>query len=104
MHIADNHEALLDYLYEEGDPTERMKIAQHLQQCASCSVAVLEFQRVRGLLSSWKPPAAELGFRIVQDRDLSPEASTVDVSRSWFGRASGSVSRWGSLSRWAQAA
>lgn len=67
IHIADNHEALLDYLYEEGDPAERLKIARHLQECAACAVAVLEFQNVRGMLSDWTPPAAQLGFRIVQD-------------------------------------
>ena len=74
IHIADNHEALLDYLYEEGDPAERLKIAQHLQECAACSVAVLEFQSVRGMLSDWTPPAAQLGFRIVQDSGQSPSA------------------------------
>ena len=62
-HIADNHEALLDYLYEEGDPAERLTIAKHLQECAACSVAVLEFQNVRGMLGDWTPPAAELGFQ-----------------------------------------
>src|SRR5580765_326355 len=71
MHITDNQEALLDYLYEEGDPAERVKIAQHLQQCAPCSVAVLELQSVRGLLAEWRPPAATLGFQVVQ-RDASP--------------------------------
>lgn len=68
MHVADNHDALLDYLYEEGDPAERLKIAKHLQECAACSVAVLEFQNVRGMLRDWTPPSADLGFRIVQDR------------------------------------
>ena len=71
-HIADNHEALLDYLYEEGDPAERLTIARHLQECAMCSVAVLEFQNVRGMLRDWAPPASDLGFRVVQDgRPLS---------------------------------
>jgi len=56
MHITDNEEALLDYLYEEGTPADRVKIAQHLQQCAPCSVALLELQSVRGLL-------ADPGFR-----------------------------------------
>jgi len=73
-HIADNHDALLDYLYEEGDPAERLKIARHLQACAACSVAVLEFQTVRGMLSEWRPPASQLGFRIVQD--LTSESPT----------------------------
>ena len=56
-HITDNHDALLDYLYEEGDPADRLKMAKHLQDCAECAVAVLEFQNVRGMLSNWKPPA-----------------------------------------------
>jgi anti-sigma factor RsiW len=66
-HIADNHDALLDYLYDEGDPADRLKIAQHLQECVHCSVAVLEFQNVRGMLRDWTPPSANLGFRVVQD-------------------------------------
>ena len=72
MHIADNHEALLDYLYEEGDAGERLKIAKHLQTCATCSVAVLEFKTVRGMLSEWRPPASQLGFRIVRDAEVEP--------------------------------
>jgi len=58
-HIADNQDALLDYLYEEGDPAERLAIAKHLQECAPCSVAVLEFQSVRGMLKEWTPPASQ---------------------------------------------
>jgi anti-sigma factor RsiW len=72
QHIADNHEALLAYLYEEGDPAERLDVARHLQECAPCSVAVLEFQNVRGMLHDWTPPATELGFRIVQEKQAVP--------------------------------
>lgn len=90
MHIADNQDALLDYLYEEGDAGERLKIAAHLQQCAACSVAVLELQNVRGMLREWNPPASAFGFRIVQDQ--SPDAAVVPVAI--FGR----------FGRWAQAA
>ena len=82
-HIADNHEALLDYLYEEGDPAERLIIARHLQECAACSIAVLEFQSVRGMLSEWSPPASELGFRVVQDP--SPRATVEQgARRGWW--------------------
>jgi anti-sigma factor RsiW len=116
MHIADNHDALLDYLYEEGDSTERLKIAQHLQQCATCSVAVLEFQRVRGILSSWEPPVAELGFRMVQDRDNLPgeESPEHGARRGWLwglgigakreNSAPTGAARWGGLAAWAQVA
>lgn len=89
IHIADNHEALLDYLYEEGDPAERLKIAQHLQECAACSVAVLELQNVRGMLSGWTPPAAQLGFRIVQDSGQSPSASVNHRARGGWWRGWG---------------
>jgi anti-sigma factor RsiW len=85
-HIADNQDALLDYLYEEGDPAERLAIAKHLQQCAACSIAVLEFQNVRGMLSDWTPPAAQLGFRVVQEGRQSSSASLDDRApegRSW---------------------
>jgi hypothetical protein len=89
MHIADNQDALLDYLYEEGDAAERLKIAAHLQQCAACSVAVLELQSVRGMLRGWHPPASASGLRIVQEE--SP-AAVVPVAASGRG------------GRWAQAA
>jgi anti-sigma factor RsiW len=86
-HIADNQDALLDYLYEEGDPAERLAIAKHLQQCAACSIAVLEFQNVRGMLSDWTPPAAQLGFRVVQDGAASPSVPIIPAARD--GRWSG---------------
>ena len=73
-HIADNQDALLDYLYDEGDPAERLAIAKHLQECVTCSVAVLELRTVRGMLAEWKPPAAQLGFRIVQDHRTRPSS------------------------------
>src|SRR5688572_31407786 len=91
-HITDNHDALLDYLYEEGDPAERLAIAKHLQGCAACTVAVLEFQNVRGMLRDWTPPASQLGFRVVQDGSTSPSASVASPSASVNHRARGG--RW----------
>ena len=85
-HIADNHDALLDYLYEEGDPAERLKTAKHLQECAACAVAVLELQNVRGMLRGWTPPASELGFRIVQDGSMSAPATSPSPSPEEQGR------------------
>jgi hypothetical protein len=89
-HITDEQDALLDYLYDEGDSVERLRIARHLQDCATCSVAVLEFQSVRGMLNDWTPPDARLGFRIVDDQ------SRVAGSPSFFAGALRSA--------WAQAA
>lgn len=80
-HITDNQDALLDYLYDEGEPADRLKIAQHLQDCAACSVAVLEMQSVRGMLREWTPPRVDLGFRIVQDGAAESRAPIAD--RRW---------------------
>ena len=88
-HIADDQNALLNYLYEEGEPSDRLLVARHLQECAECSVAVLELQSVRGLLADWTPPPVKLGFRIVQDEK--------PASMPWWKPAAG-------LPGWAQAA
>ena len=80
-HISE--EALIDYLYDEGDAAERLKVARHLQDCAACSVAVLELQSVRGLLSEWKPPPAPLGFKIVQDAPGAPGRHWWYIGSQW---------------------
>src|SRR5436190_262239 len=64
-HITDNQDLLLDYLYDEAEPAARLQIARHLQECAPCSVAVLELQSVRGLLREWTPPDTVLGCKVV---------------------------------------
>jgi hypothetical protein len=76
-----SEEALVDYVYDEGDPAERLSVARHLQDCAACSVAVLELQSVRGLLSEWKPPPAALGFKIVAAGEETSAASRQRWSR-----------------------
>lgn len=90
-HIADDQNALLDYLYEEGDPAERLRIARHLQDCATCSVAVLELQSVRGMLADWTPPPVKLGFRIVQD-DI--DGAAVRPRAPWWKPAAGRMPVW----------
>jgi hypothetical protein len=83
-HISE--ESLVDYLYDEGDPAERLKVARHLQDCAACSVTVLEMQSVRGLLSEWKPPPVQLGFKIVSaDEDVpgAPRQGWWRIGAGW---------------------
>jgi hypothetical protein len=78
-----NEETLVEYLYEEGDPAERLKTARHLQDCAACSVAVLELQSVRGLLSEWRPPDSTLGFKIVQEAPAGSPQRWWRMGASW---------------------
>ena len=89
-HIADNQDALLDYLYEEGDPAERLTIAKHLQECAACAVAVLEFQNVRGMLSDWSHLPRHRSERARHDRRVREHdhrgwgpTTTQERSRGW---------------------
>jgi len=91
-HIIDDQDALLNYLYEEGDAAERLKVARHLQNCAACSVAVLELQSVRGMLADWAPPPVKLGFRIV-----SEDSERAARKQQWWQPS-------GRMPAWAQAA
>lgn len=81
-HFAEDPEALLTYLYEDGDPGERQRLNRHLVECERCASAVRELRAVRGALADWTPPAAELGFRIVQDPIPAAQASL----RGWIAR------------------
>ena len=99
-HITDNHDALLDYIYDEGDPAERLQVARHLHECAACAVAVLEMQSVRGLLREWTPPDASLGFRIVSDAADPAQPVPLRPASPSFGRPTG---RSINSTRWVQA-
>jgi hypothetical protein len=78
MHITENHEALLDYLYEEGTRPSGSK-SRSISAVRACSVAVLELQSVRGLLAEWTPPAVPLGFKVVQADEPAPVQMPVHV-------------------------
>jgi hypothetical protein len=94
-HIANDYEILLDYLYEEGEPDQRRQIERHLTECKSCADIVRDFQSVRGQLSAWASPTAQLGFKVVQD--LPPAEKVAPGKQAWRPP----VTRW---SAWAQAA
>lgn len=100
---CENHEALVDYLYDECGPEQRAAFAAHLAGCARCAGEVDALRETRGRLAEWTPPSVPLGFRIVSEAD----ASAADVA-SGFGRKDNVVrpARWWnrSLPAWAQAA
>ncbi len=59
--------ALAGYLYDECEPGERAAIEAHLALCAACTAEVAALTSTRLQLSSWAPPEAALGFRVVSD-------------------------------------
>ncbi len=73
-----NVDALVSYLYDDLAPAERRAIDAHLTTCAACADEVEGLRATRGVLASWTPPDAGLGFRIVQD----PPARVGPIARA----------------------
>jgi hypothetical protein len=100
---CENHEALVDYLYDECGPEQRAAFAAHLAGCARCAAEADALRETRGLLAEWTPPSVPLGFRIVSAVDGAAADVASGLSRKdnvlrpagWWNR---------SLPAWAQAA
>ncbi len=97
-----NSEALASYLYDEGDPGERLAMATHLASCTSCVDEIAALQATRVQISGWTPPEARLGFRIVGDASeaggrpfLNPK-SQIPNPKPWW--------PWAGVPAWAQMA
>jgi anti-sigma factor RsiW len=69
-----DHEALVTYLYDECEPTERNAIEAHLGICPACAAEIAALGSTRLQLAAWTPPEAEsdLGFRIVSEPRPGP--------------------------------
>ena len=61
-------EALMAYLYGEGNRGERERVEAHLAVCHACSAEVEALESVRGTLENWTLPDPALGFKVVSDR------------------------------------
>ena len=55
-----DHEALVTYLYDECEPSERESIAAHVAICRTCADEVQALSDTRAHLASWSPPALAL--------------------------------------------
>jgi anti-sigma factor RsiW len=64
--------ALVDYLYDEGDPGDREAIAAHIARCAACASEVDALTATRQTLAAWTPPELALGFQISRAQDAAP--------------------------------
>ena len=74
-----NEDALVAFLYDEGDPAELEAIAAHVARCRECSDEIESLRLTRTQLASWSPPAAALGFRITQ----APPADVLTSPKWW---------------------
>lgn len=66
--MCDQREQLMDYLYDEMDPSGRRVVEGHLETCRDCRDEMRAFRRVREDLLSWEVPEYSSGY--------SPFAST----------------------------
>jgi anti-sigma factor RsiW len=82
-YAGDRDEAMIAYLYDDGDPAARAEFDAHLAGCARCQDEVDALRGVRGQLARWTPPS----FAVA--RHPSPVAS-----RAW----------WHEIPAWAQVA
>ncbi|MEI6669734.1 MAG: zf-HC2 domain-containing protein [Acidobacteriota bacterium] len=74
-----NADALMSYLYEEGDAAERQAFEAHVVECRDCANDVGAMRAVRGGLAAWAPPETVLGFRIVREPAPLPRRSVWDM-------------------------
>jgi len=93
--------ALVGYLYDECEASERAAIDAHVAICAACAAELAALRSTRMSLVSWTPPESNLGFQIVRQpqpifepRTTAPPKHQTSESRPWYGR---------SVPAWAQA-
>ena len=85
--------ALVGYLYDECEASERAAIDAHVAICAACAAELAALQSTRTSLVSWTPPESNLGFQIVRQpqpifepRTTEPPKQQTSESRPWYGR------------------
>jgi hypothetical protein len=62
---CEEKDALVAYLYEDGDAGERARFEAHLARCAACRAELETLRALRTGLAAWTPPERDLGFTIV---------------------------------------
>ena len=65
-------QALMTYVYDEGEPSERERVDAHLAACRVCSAELASLRSTRGALTEWTPPDPECHVRIVSDTHGPP--------------------------------
>jgi anti-sigma factor RsiW len=84
--------ALVGYVYDECEASERAAIDAHVAICAACAAELAALQSTRTSLVSWTPPESNLGFQIVRqpqpvfEHRTEPPKRQTSESRPWYGR------------------
>ena len=87
--------ALVGYVYDECEASERAAIDAHVAICAACAAELAALQSTRTSLVSWTPPESNLGFQIVRQPQpvfesrttaTEPPKHEASESRPWYSR------------------
>ena len=87
--------ALVGYIYDECEASERAAIDAHVAICAACAAELAALQSTRTSLVSWAPPESSLGFQIVRQPHPAFESRTTAAEppkheasepRPWYSR------------------
>jgi len=87
--MCEEKDLLVSYLYDDLADADRARFERHVRGCADCRDELTALRGVRADLTSWAPPASELGFRIVRDPkvvELKPRGAHW---RAWYTPAAG---------------
>lgn len=80
-YTGDRHAALMEYLYGEMMPDDRVAFDAHLSSCARCRTELAAFGGVRRQMARWSPP----DFASITQRAVENEAAAHDaVHRVWW--------------------
>lgn len=94
--MCEEKDLLVSYLYDDLADADRARFERHVRACADCRDELSALRGVRADLTSWAPPASELGFRIVRDPkvvELKPRGTAAEAGRgtwrAWYTPAAG---------------
>src|SRR5262249_3308702 len=79
--MCGDHGALVSYLYDECEPNERLTISAHVAVCSGCAEELTALSATREQLALWRPPDAQLGFRVVSSANSS--SNVLRPARWW---------------------
>jgi len=76
-------EALMAYLYDECEPSERERVDAHLATCRVCMGELESLRAVRGALEEWTPPEPAFHVQVVSDTDGPSAWWRTKLTPSW---------------------
>ena len=72
---GDRAGALIAYLYDDGDGSERAVFDAHVARCSACRTEIAELKAIRSELGQWTPPEPARAFTFAPPASVLPPRS-----------------------------